>query len=200
MIQFRNRLLALRDADRALRAELAQSGEPLGEYHPRLRGLHEANARELELIIDDEGWPTDETSGADGAEAAWLLVMHAVSRPSFMRRCLGLLKSAASRGEVPARQAALLEDRIRALEGRPQRYGTQFHWSGGTLTPLAVEDPVRVDELRRSVGLAPLAETLAAARAAAQSDGAPPLEEWEASSNAMSRLAMEVGWRPPAAS
>jgi hypothetical protein len=32
------------------------------------------------------------------------------------------------RGDAPALQAAMLEDRIRAFEGRPQRYGTQFDW------------------------------------------------------------------------
>ncbi len=199
-MHFRHRLLALRDAELALRAELAQSGETDGGYHPRLRRLHEANARELELIVDDDGWPIadvdgDDISGADGAEAAWLVAMHAVSRPSFMRRCLGLLKAAANRGEVPPRQAALLEDRIRILEGRPQRFGTQLDWIGGVLSPLPIEAPGQVDARRAAVGLSPLAETVATARAAAQSDGAPPPEEWEAGSRALTVLAREVGWR-----
>jgi hypothetical protein len=195
VIHFRHRLLALRDAELALRAELAQSGEPAGGYSPRLRQLHEANARELELIIDDEGWPTPDVADVDGAEAAWLVAMHAVSRPTFMRRCLGLLKGAAHRGEVPPRQAAMLEDRIRALEGRPQRYGTQMDWQGGILTALPIEDPDEVDRRRASVGLAPLAETIATARSAAQNDGAPPPEEWEAGSAVLDVLAREVGWR-----
>jgi hypothetical protein len=195
VIHFRHRLLALRDAELALRAELAQSGEPVGGYLPRLRQLHEANARELELIIDDEGWPTPDVADTDGSEAAWLVAMHAVSRPTFMRRCLGLLQAAARRGEVPARHAAMLEDRIRALEGRPQRFGTQLHWQDGILTALPVEEPETVDQRRAAFGLAPLAETVATARAAAQSDGAPPTEEWEASSAILDALAKEVGWR-----
>ncbi|MBI3446955.1 MAG: hypothetical protein HY055_16720, partial [Magnetospirillum sp.] len=52
-----------------------------------------------------------------------------------------------------------------------------------------------VDRHRATVGLAPLAETIATARAAAQSDGAPPPEEWEASSSVLDALAREVGWR-----
>jgi hypothetical protein len=192
---FRHRLLALKDAEQALRLELLQSGEPVGGYPARLRQLHEANARELELIVDDEGWPTAESAGGDGAEAAWLMAMHAVSRPSFMRRSLTLLKSAANRGEVPPRHAAMLEDRIRALEGRPQRYGTQLDFQGGRLSPLPIEDEAGVDERRAAAGLAPLAETIATARAAAQSDGAPPPEEWEASSSVLEALAKEVGWR-----
>ena len=192
---FRHRLLALKDAEQAMRLELAQSGEPVGGYPPRLRQLHESNARELELIVDDEGWPNADSAGPDGAEAAWLVAMHAVSRPSFMRRCLGLLKSAANRDEVPRRHAAMLEDRIRALEGRKQTYGTQLDWQNGKLSPLPMDDEAGVDTRRAKAGLAPLAETIATARAAAQSDGAPPPEEWEASSSVLEALAREVGWR-----
>jgi hypothetical protein len=192
---FRHRLLAMKDAEQALRAELIQSGEPLDGYPPRLRQMHETNARELELILDDEGWPTVESAEADGAEAAWLMTMQAVSRPAFMRRGLSLLKTAANRDEVPRRQAAMLEDRIRALEGRPQRYGTQLSFRDGKLSALPIEDETQVDALRAKVGLAPLAETIATARDAAQSDGAPPPEEWDSSSAAMETLAKEVGWR-----
>jgi hypothetical protein len=185
----------LKDAEQALRLELLQSGEPVGGYPARLRQLHEANARELELIVDDEGWPTAESAGADGAEAAWLMAMHAVSRPSFMRRSLTLLKSAANRDEVPRRHAAMLEDRIRALEGRKQIYGTQLDWRNGKLSPLPIDAEDEVDARRAKAGLAPLAETIATARDAAQSDGAPPPEEWEASSSVLEALAKEVGWR-----
>jgi hypothetical protein len=195
MKTFRHRLLALRDAESSLRAEIAQQGEAGEGYHPRLRHLHESQARELELLIDDEGWPTPDVAGDDGTEAAWLIAMHAISRPAFMRRCLSLIKAAALRAEGPHHHAALLEDRIRALEGLPQRYGTQLDWQNGRLEPLPIEDPDKVDERRAAVGLAPLAETLATARAAAQSDGAPPPEEWEAASGVLADLAREVGWR-----
>ena len=194
-MHFRHRLLTLRDAELALRAELIASGEPVGGYHPRLRQLHETHARELEFIIDDEGWPTPDVADADGTEAAWLVAMHAVSRPSFMRRCLGLLKGAANRGEVPPRYAALLEDRIRALEGRPQVYGTQLDWHDGILSPLPIDNPDTVDARRAAAGLEPLADAIANARSAAQHDGAPPPEEWEASSAVLDALAKEVGWR-----
>lgn len=192
---FRHRLLAMKDAEHALRAELIQSGEPLDGYPARLRQLHETNARELELILDDEGWPTVDSAEADGAEAAWLMVMQAVSRPSFMRRGLSLLKSAANHDEVPRHHAAMLEDRIRALEGRPQRYGTQLIFRDGKLSAPPIENEDEVDTRRASVGLAPLAETIATAREAALSDGAPPPEEWDSSSPAVEALAREVGWR-----
>ena len=53
----------------------------------------------------------------------------------------------------------MLEDRVRAFEGRPQYYGTQYDWDeNGQLGPLPIEDPEHVDERRRSVGLGPLEE------------------------------------------
>jgi len=43
-----------------------------------------------------------------------------------MRHCLFLLKQATADNESIAWQAAMLEDRIRMYEGKPQIYGTQF--------------------------------------------------------------------------
>lgn len=64
-----------------------------------------------------------------------------------------------SSGRVPAWHAAYLEDRIAMHEGRVQRFGTQWEDSteDGRIRPWRLEDPARVNELRASVGLAPLA-------------------------------------------
>jgi hypothetical protein len=54
---------------------------------------------------------------------------------------------------------ALLEDRIATQNGRPQRYGSQFHTEpDGSVVPCPIEDPERLDERRASVGLGPFAE------------------------------------------
>jgi hypothetical protein len=45
-----------------------------------------------------------------------------------------------------------------APDGRKQRFGTQGTCVHGAWEPFALEDPSRVDELRASVGLRPLAE------------------------------------------
>ncbi|MGE5502935.1 MAG: hypothetical protein ACM31L_00795, partial [Actinomycetota bacterium] len=79
---------------------------------------HEANARELELLVDEEGWPTPEMAGEDGCAAALAIAVDALSRPGLMRRCLGQLKTASARGEAPPEAPARLERRIRALDGR----------------------------------------------------------------------------------
>ena len=115
----RSELLALVEEDQRVRAELAAEGSLFDGYHPRMRAVHEANAERLASILNQRGWPGEPRVGPDGANAAWLIVQHAIGRPAFQREALEALRLAAARGEVPALQPALLEDRIRTLEGRP---------------------------------------------------------------------------------
>ncbi|MBR9973006.1 hypothetical protein KEC16_14875 [Magnetospirillum sp. J10] len=184
------------EADRRLRQQLALSGELFAGYHPDMRVLHETNARELELAVDDEGWPSNAEIGEDGTEAAFLIALHAISRPSFQRRCLTLMKSAANRGDIPARHPAILEDRIRAFEGRPQLYGTQLDWDDdGHLIPLPIENEEAVDSRRAKVGLPPLAATVAETEAKARREGEHPPAEWLHRQQAMADFAHEIGWR-----
>lgn len=108
------RLAGLVSAAAGLRASMGAC-----EGYPAvLRDLHEANARELELLVDEEGWPTPEMAGEDGCAAALAIAVDALSRPGLMRRCLGQLKTASARGEAPPEAPARLERRIRALDGR----------------------------------------------------------------------------------
>jgi hypothetical protein len=134
-------------------------------YHPRMAVVHESNASRLQAIIAEIGWPTERRVGEQAAHAAWLIAQHAISRPDFQRSCLALLAAAAREHLIPLWQPAMLEDRIRTFEGRPQRYGTQLEPDAhGKLRPHAIEDPERVDERRRAVGLEPLADVLARAK------------------------------------
>lgn len=192
----RDHLLHMAEAETRLRQQLALSGELFAGYHPDMRALHEANARDLELAVDDEGWPSAAEIGDDAVEAAFLIALHAISRPSFQRRCLTLMKSAANRGEIPRRHPATLEDRIRAMEGRPQIYGTQLDWDDdGHLVPLPIENEAEVDRRRAQVGLAPLTKTVAETEARARRDGQHPPAEWLHRQQAMDAFARQTGWR-----
>jgi len=65
-------------------------------------------------------------------------------------------------GEMRASSLALLEDRVRLREGKPQLYGSQVTRNpAGQWEARDLEDPEKVDERRASVGLPPLAEYLA---------------------------------------
>jgi hypothetical protein len=160
----RDELVSMEKEDLRVRAELAADGSLFDGYHSRMEEVHRRNAARLREIIDAHGWPGYQLAGDDGAKAAWRIVQHAIGEPSFQRRCLGLLRAAADAGDVPAWQVAFLEDRISAFEGKPQRYATQFDiGDDGWPVPYEIEEPEKVDQRRRAVGLESLAEQLSRA-------------------------------------
>src|SRR2546426_12260662 len=114
--------------DLALLKDLARDGSLFQGYHPRMKALHQRHATRLAALIDAHGWPGRSRVGEEGAQAAWLILQHAIENPPLMRRGLTLLRGGVSEGEVSPLEVAMLEDRIRTFEGRPQRYGTQFDW------------------------------------------------------------------------
>lgn len=152
--QLRAELLSLRDADEHRREELVREGTLWDGYHPRMEEVHRANAARLNELVAQHGWPTRELAGEDGAEAAWIIVQHAIGEPEFQREMLVALKAAAEQDEIPAYQPAYLEDRIRMFEGRPQIYGTQFTTDDEGLPALwTIDDPEHVNERRAGLGL-----------------------------------------------
>ena len=182
--------------DLSVREELAADGSLFHRYHPRMQAVHDGNADRLASIMDRHGWPGEPQVGKDGAEAAWLIAQHAIARPAVQRAALTALLEATKRGDVPAFQAAMLEDRIRIFEGRPQRYGTQLDWDvNGALNPLPIEEPDGVDDRRRMVGLAPLERELAERRRAMTEGRERPPADWPARQREMEAWLRAVGWR-----
>lgn len=118
------------------------------------------NTAWLRGIVDDGGWPTVSTVGADGSHAAWLLVQHADADPAFQRRCLDLMTDAPD-GEVRKSDVAYLTDRVRLAAGERQVYGTQVHLHDGRWEARDLDDPDNVDARRFAVNLGPLADYLA---------------------------------------
>ena len=160
--ELRRELVAMAALDLEVRESLIGRGVIYDGYHPEMEAIHVRNASRLKEKLAEHGWPVPALVGDDGAEAAWLIVQHAIGDPPFQRQCLQLLQRVAQSGEVPVWQAAMLEDRIRMFEGKPQIYGTQLETdSEGTVRPYLVEDPEHVDERRSKVGLEPLSKRLA---------------------------------------
>ncbi|HET7812401.1 MAG TPA: DUF6624 domain-containing protein [Steroidobacteraceae bacterium] len=161
-------LLEMEARDQALRAELASAGALLEGYHPRMEELHRANASRLRQIVAVFGWPGHAMVGENGARAAWRIAHNSISEPDFMRQCRDLIDAASQKGDVPRWQFAMIDDRIRVYEGRPQRYGTQLRNGPEGLEPHPLENAARVNSMRMQAGLPPLAQTLAKARAQPQ--------------------------------
>ncbi len=193
----RRALLTMARLDLSTRAELAASGALFNAGHePRMARVHQCNAQRLRRIIESVGWPGADLVGCDGAEAAWLVLQHAISEPDLLRRALPLLTAAALEGKADPAHAAMLEDRIRFFEGRPQRYGTQLDWDAdGNLSPGDVEDPQKLAGRRRAVGLPSLEEQVRHARGRAAAEEERPPVDYEAYASARDAWAAEVGWR-----
>ena len=193
----RNHLLDMARLDRSARAALAASGTLFNNgYVPRMARIHQRNAQHLWRIIESVGWPGADLVGSDGAEAAWLILQHAISEPNLLRRALPLITTAARDRKADPAHAAMLEDRIRFFEGRPQRYGTQLDWDAdGSLSPGEVVDPQRLAERRDAVGLPPLEEQIEAARSRATAEGQQPPADHQAYEDSRNDWASKAGWR-----
>jgi len=184
-------LLAMAAADLHVRERLARDGSLFEGYHPKMRAVHERNANRLAAVIAEHGWPGPDLVGAEAAQAAWLVVQHAISHPELVRGTLAILTDASG---VPRWQTAMLEDRIRIFEGRKQRFGTAFDWDeNGEMSPHPIEEPEQVDHRRAEVGLPPLMEVTAEHRR--QSEREPKPTDLAARRAEAEAFAREVGWR-----
>lgn len=193
---WRDRLIAAARHDLETRTRLAKTGALFKGYHPEMQAVHDENAALLADAFDALGWPGRDKLGDEGAAAAFLILQHAISHPALQRRGLELMLDAIPLCHANALDAAYLSDRIAVFEGREQTFGTQFNWDAhGQLSPAPTGDEADLDARRASVGLPPMAETIAEmrARAAAEGDTAPDdLAQRRAESEEWAR---RVGWR-----
>jgi hypothetical protein len=189
----RRELLELIADDDRLRAELARDGSLFDGYHPRMAALHRRNVARLRALIELHGWPGRSLAGEDGAAAAWRIVQHAIGEPDFMRAGLVLLRDALQKGEADRVHVAMLEDRIRVFEGRPQLYGTQYDWDDehkAMVPAIGIEAPEQVDERRRAIGLPPIEW-----RRPLPDDEPPPIQKRAERAAEMEAWARRTGWR-----
>jgi hypothetical protein len=158
-------LLDMETRAQALRTELIAAGEISESHHPRLVELNRANSSRLRQIIAVFGWPGQTLVGDAGARAAWRIALYSYGEPDFMRQCRELIDRATQAGEAPRWQFAMIDDRIRVYEGKPQRYGTQLRHGPAGIEPHPLENQARINSMRTQAGLPLLAQTLAQARA-----------------------------------
>ena len=189
-------LSAMAEEDQRVRADLAWDGHLFRGYHPRMAEVHSRNAERLREIIDQHGWPGRTLVGDRAERAAWLILQHAIAYPQLMRSGLELIREASERGEVSRAEVAVLEDRIRILEGRSQLYGTQYDWDDrGEMSPLPIEDSKGVDERRLAIGLPRLRESTTRVREGTKAAGELPPGDLLQRRREAETWARLVGWR-----
>lgn len=156
----RETLLGMLATDQAVRMEMIDQG--MDNIRP---GLQDRMARidaqtetRLAAIVREHGWPGIDMVGLDGSDAASVMLQHV--GPGLQKESLPLVEAAFRAGKASGPNYAMLVDRVRLAEGRPQLYGTAAmpFTQAGEITFQPIEDETRVDARRAEVGLMPLEE------------------------------------------
>jgi hypothetical protein len=145
--------------DQAVRDSVFGKGTDLDSSSMRwMQQVDMENTAWLKELVARQGWPTTAKVGAEASKSAFLILQHAVHDPDFQRMMLDTISKAYERGEIDGQSYALLYDRVTVQSGGKQRYGSQAQIRNGRFVFDPIEDSSKVDSLRASVGLPPLAE------------------------------------------
>ena len=190
-----SQLETLKKRDVDTRKKLIEEGRLYGVYDEDMQKVHRENAEALNEILEEQGWPGISEVGLEGSRAAWLIAQHAICTPHLQRKFLEYTTKAAESDDIPMKQVALLTDRIRFNEGKPQVYGTVLDWNENGELSCELENPEKVNERRARVGLQPLEQSLREHRAEVDAEGGKPPENFKAYRQAGVDWAKSVGWR-----
>lgn len=122
------------------------------------------NTSDLKELLKIYNWFKISEFDSKTDNDAWLLVQHADQDQEFQKNILKILEILWPVKETNPSNYAYLYDRVASSFGdpskrKPQRYGTQGRCVGpGRWEPLPIENPEKVDELRKSVGLVSMAD------------------------------------------
>ncbi|EOZ97146.1 hypothetical protein A33Q_1794 [Indibacter alkaliphilus LW1] len=189
------KIIALKNADMALRNRLIQSKQLHKGYNKEMEALHIKNVDQLNEIIESIGFPSMEKVGKEANEAAWLIIQHAISKPEFMRKCLTMMGKQVKQTLEERRQMAYLMDRIAVFEGKPQLYGTQFDWDEkGLLHPSPHDGLERVNKRRKSIGFNSLEEQTDLMRNQVKNENQIPPSDFELRKKEIESWKKQVGW------
>ena len=152
----RRELLHMLEEDQAVRAPFLQGRQPTEAEMRAMRERDEADTKRLGEILDKYGFPGVRVVGISATRAFVTMLVHSPSL-ELQKRALPHVERAARRREIPPDDFALLADDVLSHEGKPQLYGTNFKFVGGKVALDTTQDPARLDERRRRLGLAPIA-------------------------------------------
>lgn len=119
------------------------------------------NLSELEALLNSKGWPKRSQVGSLAASAAFFVLQH--SNAGAQEKYMGMFESACRNNEANCQQYALMFDRMRMNQNKPQRYGTHAYLDpskGSTNELYPLEDESKVDEWRKEIGLESLKDYL----------------------------------------
>ena len=140
------------------------SADEIVEHTIEMERVDSLNLATVFGILDKEGWPYHLSEKAN--RAIRIVIDH--SDLAYRSKYLGLVKEKAEEGVLDKTDYAILNDRVRMEEGKPQIYGTQIKMAATIvdddiamqLCLWPVENPSALDSLRSTVGLSPIEEYL----------------------------------------
>ncbi len=152
-------LLKMLETDQKHREALVKADEAAWDkFLKKQRPIDAKNQLRLEEIISKFGWPGVSKVGRKGVLTVFLVIQHAPL--TMMKRHFSAARAAMENGEMEKPNFALLDDRIRMNEGRPQLYGSQIQVDPETDKSMIwkIEDEANVDKRRAKMGLSPMIE------------------------------------------
>ena len=189
------KIIDLKNKDLKLRNELIKKEELSNGYNEEMEALHNANAKELSLIIDEIEYPTIDKVGKEASEAAWLIIQHSIAQPEFMKKSAEMLKKAVQENKADPISLAYLTDRIAVFEDKPQLYGTQFDWDiNGEMNPNQVDDMEKVNQRRKNLGFNSIKEQIEIMQERVRKENQIPPEDFEKRKQESNKWRKSVGW------
>ena len=123
--------------------------------------INNKNQRDLEVLIEQKGWPKISDVGGTASNMAFLIIQH--SDLNKQKKYLPTIEKLCKEKEASWQSYALMYDRIQVGENKPQKYGSQVTYNEQTkayeLFPL--EDDTKVEQWRKEIGMIPLTDYVA---------------------------------------
>lgn len=151
----RRELLQMYKDDQAVRAPFGE-GRQLTEAEFRAISERDAaDTKRLSEILDEYGFPGVKLVGINATRAFVTMLVHSPSL-ELQKRALPHVERAVRRKEIPPDDFAMLTDDVLTHEQKPQLYGTNFNFAGDKVALAPTQNPARLDERRRKIGLPPV--------------------------------------------
>ncbi|MGO1245266.1 MAG: DUF6624 domain-containing protein [Sphingobacteriaceae bacterium] len=126
------------------------------KYLGEMSKIDKENQTAILPILEQYGWLPISKIGELASDAQFYVLQHTVDLDLF-RKYLPRIKALAKKGEAKLWHAALMEDRLLVNEGKKQIFGSQVVKRpgkyDGQFFVWPIEDPDKVNELRKEAGL-----------------------------------------------
>jgi hypothetical protein len=150
-------LEAMYNADQEIRRILIDSigldSPESAKYLNQMATIDMHNRPKIASILEKYGWIEESKIGKKAAEGIFYVVQH--SDLPFVEKYFPQFKRLADRGEANPTLCAMMEDRLLMWKGKKQIYGTQANNNLRQNKKFAIwpiENPSRVNELRKKIG------------------------------------------------